>query len=313
MGELRKDYVLERWVIIATERAKRPHQFKKERKEQKVDICYFCPGNENLTPPEIYRTGGENWQIRVFPNKFAAVKPEGNFNIKTDNDFFTFSNNYGYHEVLVETPQHEKQLSDLSIEEIKEVFRVYGLRIDELSSREGVRYVQVFKNHGLDAGTSLVHSHSQIIAYNKVPEIVEQEIMAVEEHDSCPYCRIIEIEKNSYRRCFENNSFVAFTPYASRFPFEIWVFPKKHSPLLTKDENELRQLAEIMKKILEKLASLNAPYNYVLHYNNNEKFHFHIEILPRLSTWAGFEFNGTIINAESPEEAAKFYRDEIKI
>ncbi|MBW2999775.1 galactose-1-phosphate uridylyltransferase [Candidatus Woesearchaeota archaeon] len=313
MGELRKDYILDRWVIIATERAKRPHQFKKEKAKEEKQHCFFCPGHEDETPPETFRIEEKGkWKIRVFPNKFAAVKPEGNAEIRTDNKYFTFSDNYGAHEVLVETNNHKKQLSDLSIKQLKQVLDVYCLRIKELSKINGVKYVQVFKNHGKEAGTSIVHSHSQIIAYNKVPEVVEQEVNVSKNYGGCPYCEIIETEKNSHRRCFENDSFLAFTPYASRFPFEIWIFPKNHVKSITElDDKALNDLASVMRPILLKLKELNASFNYVLHYApEGEDLHFHIELMPRLATWAGFEFNGTVINIQSPEEAAKFYRGE---
>ncbi|MFC1691259.1 galactose-1-phosphate uridylyltransferase [Nanoarchaeota archaeon] len=313
--ELRKDYILDRWVILATARAKRPHQFKLEKKTEPPKTDFFAPGNEHLTPTEIMRVVDENnhdnWKIRVFPNKFAAVEPEGNSEIKTDNTFFTFSDAYGHHEVVVETPD-DRQLWDLSEDEIHSVLKVYSERIKALSSDPNIKYACVFKNSGKEAGTSIVHSHSQIISYNKVPETVQQEINAVANFETCPYCDIINIEKDSSRRCFENDNFVAFTPYCSRFPFEIWVFPKQHLTNITEMNNDqIDQMAEIMKNILVKLKELNAPFNYVLHYSpQGENLHFHVEILPRLSTWAGFEMNGTIINTMTPETAAEFYRGE---
>jgi len=310
MGELRKDYILDRWVIIATERGKRPHQFVSEDKDEKPEVDFFARGNEDKTPPEMFRHDDDNgeWSLRVFPNKFPAVKAEGNYNIETHNKFYTFAAAFGDHEVLVETPD-DRQLWDLSVDEIKRTLDGYVEVYNRLKEKEGVKYVQIFKNHGKKAGTSIVHSHSQIIAYNVVPGVVVEEVEANKANGSCAYCEIIEREKGSDRRCFENDNFVAFTPYASRFPFEIMVFPKAH--LKTLEECNLDALAEIMKKILEKLKSLNASFNYMLHYApTGEDLHFHIEILPRLSTWAGFEFNGTIINAMPPEEAAKYYRGE---
>jgi len=321
MGELRKDYILNRWVIIATERAKRPHEFAREVEKTKIKECYFCPGHENETPPEISRVEQEvkrgknkvkEWKIRVFPNKFAAVRQEGEFNIRTDNQFYTFSANYGRHEVVVETPDHQEQLWDLSEKDIQDVLKVYCQRINALYRTEGISYVCVFKNSGKDAGTSIVHTHSQIIAYNKVPEFVQEEIDASKNYPICPYCSIISNEKNSFRRCFENSSFVAFTPYASRFPMEIWIFSKEHRKSVTDlNEAEIKDLSEVMASVLRKLKKLNAPFNYVLHNAPpGQDLHFHIEVLPRLATWAGFEFNGTIINTMAPEEAAKFYRGE---
>ena len=321
MGELRKDYILDRWVIIASERGKRPHEFKKEKAQpEDPKRCFFCPGNESMTPPEIMRLENDNprtkkqwpWKMRVFPNKFMAVKAEGKSEIKTDNQFYTFSDNYGRHEVIVETPDYTKQLWDLKTKEIRQLLDIYCNRIDGIGKISGIKYVCVFKNSGKDAGTSIIHSHSQVIAYNKVPEFIKQKVDASKNYPSCPYCSIISREKGSYRRCYENGSFVAFTPYASRFPFEIWIFPKDHiRSIVDLDASKKGHLADIMAKILIKLKRLNAPYNYVIHNApKDQDLHFHIEVLPRLATWAGFEMFGTVINAMPPEEAAKFYRGE---
>ncbi len=312
--ELRKDYLLDRWVVLATDRKKRPQQFKKENKSHEEGTCFFCPGNEHLTPPEIGRIPqGDSWKFRWFPNKFPAVKAEGNPSIQTHNDFFTFSDAYGHHEVIAETHDHDKQLWDLSKNDLKCLLKVYNSRIVELSNLPNVEYVTIFKNHGKEAGTSLIHSHTQIATLNILPKSIKDECAAYSSKEDCPYCRIIDIEKNSHRKCFENKGFLAFTPYASRFNFEIWVFPKKH--LRTMDEftkKDYDDLADIMKKILSRLKKINASYNYYIHYSPpDENLHLHIEILPRLATWAGFEFStGITINSTSPEDAAKFYRGE---
>ncbi|MBD3163905.1 galactose-1-phosphate uridylyltransferase [Candidatus Woesearchaeota archaeon] len=311
--ELRKDYVLDRWVIIATDRMKRPKQFRKKSEKGKKELCFFCPGNEHLTPPEIGRISkGKSWKFRWFPNKFPAVKKEGNPEIQTHNGFFTFASAYGYHEIIAETPDHEEQLWDLPKERLTELLKIYNQRIEQLSKREAIRYVVVFKNHGKDAGTSLIHSHTQIAGINFLPEIIKKKCR--HSKNECPYCRIIDIEKNSYRACFENNNFVAFAPYASRFSFEIWVFSKSHKRRMDEfSEEEYADLADIMKKILNKLKKINVSYNYYLHYSpSNENLHFHVEVTPRLATWAGFEFSTeAIINSMPPEDAAKFYRGEI--
>ena len=315
MIELRKDYILNRHVLVSESRGKRPHQFEAKVKEDvPEEKRFFCPGHEDSTPEEIMRVpdGKDGWKVRVFPNKFAAAEMEGSPEIRTDNKYYTFSSGYGKHEVIVETPDHDRQLSELSEEEIKDVLKVYSLRIKEISQMDGIKYVSVFKNHGKEAGTSIVHSHTQLIALNLVPSLVREELDAIKKYDSCPYCEIIENEKRSDRRCFENESFAAFCPYASRFHYEIWVFPKQHMGTITcMKDKMLMDLAEIMKKILVKLKEINAPYNYVLHYHDDDAYHFHIEILPRLATWAGFEHStGMAINSVSPEDAARFYRGE---
>lgn len=311
--ELRKDYILDKWVYLATDRGKRPREFKQKEVKEKKKICFFCPGNENLTPPEIGRIGSKKWELRWFPNKFPAVKIEGDPYIQTRNKFFTFSAGYGKHEVLVETNDHEKQLWDLPKERVKQVFEIYNQRIKDLSSLEGIKYVIVFKNHGRAAGTSLVHSHTQIAAVGIVPQKIIEKVEAVKAYDHCPYCDIINVEKGSDRRCFENETMVAFTPYASQFNFEIWVFPKRHVKGLSElKDNEFSDLADVMQKILVKLKGLNVSYNYYLQYApGKDDLHFHIEVIPRIANWAGFEFcSDAIINSVLPEKAAKFYRGE---
>ncbi len=309
LGELRKDYVLDRWVVISSVRTKRPHQIKEKEEKQKTD--FFAPGFEEMTPPEIGRTGTpKKWNMRWFDNKFPALEPEGQDKIRTDNTFFTFSANYGYHQVLVET-NTAKQIYDLKVSEIQELFENYQNLITNLEKKPSIEYVCVFKNHGAKAGTSIVHSHSQIVALNHIPKEIRDEVEASKKFESCPYCDIIKIEKESDRRCFENNDFVAFAPYASRFNYEIWVFPKEHIRTLG-DVKDMKSLAEIMKLILKKLKKLGCAFNYALHHAPIGKdLHFHIEIQPRIAVWAGFEIgSGDVINGVPPEDAAKFYRGE---
>jgi len=318
MGELRKDYLLDRFVLMSTVRSKRPQDFKKpetdqEKRHNHSPTCVFCPGNESMTPPEIDRLGDKNrWSIRVFENKFPAVTKEGHYDMKTDNRFFTFSSAYGIHEILVETEDHSRQLGDLTLDEIVNVLKMYVKRINVLSKVRGIKYVVVFKNEGASAAASKEHTHSQIVAYNKVPQTIREEVDAATDFMTCPYCEIISIEKTSYRAALENNTFVSFTPYASRFPFEIWVFSKRHVNSITEiNEPEIKDLADMLKKILLKLKTLNASYNFCLHNApNGENLHFHVEVIPRLSTWAGFEYgSGDIINTVLPEDAAKFYKE----
>jgi len=307
MGQLRKDYLLDRWVIIASERGKRPHQFKQVEGQEKDAPCYFCPGHEGETPPELYRRGTPDWSIRVFNNKFAAATPVGTPSIQTHNTFYTFGDAFGYHEVIVETRHHTQQLWDLDNKEIEEVLLTYVNRYEILKKKDGIAYVEIFKNHKKEAGTSIIHSHSQVVAYTKIPRTVEEECNACRDEDR--YGAVIERERGSERRCFENNDWIAFTPYASRQPFEIIIFPKEFKRTL--EECNTTTLTDILGKILRKLKEINAPFNYLLHYGlPDSKLRFHIEIIPRFSTWAGFELSGTIINTMSPEGAAAFYRGE---
>ncbi|MBI2550111.1 DUF4931 domain-containing protein [Candidatus Woesearchaeota archaeon] len=321
MIELRKDYVLDRWVILAPSRKKRPRDFVRQPAAVSAgsNVCAFCRGNEKLTPPEIGRINSPDssgdWSMRWFPNLFPAVEESGQREVRTDNTFYTFSAAYGSHEIIVETPFHDRQLWDFSDKEVRQLLQVYCDRIADLGKRNSIKYVAVFKNHGIEGGASLAHSHSQIMSTNILPSLIREETAAMKNYKSCPYCSIINSEKNSYRRCFENDHAVAFTPYASRFNFEIWIFPKRHFRQLSgATQEELAGISRLLQQALAKLKELNAPYNYVLHYlpvAEDGDFHFHIEMQPRFSIWAGFELTtDIIINSVAPEDAAKFYRGE---
>lgn len=314
--ELRKDYILDRWIIISEGRGKRPEDFAK-KEEAKQAFCAFCPGNEAQTPPEIMRissgNNNNNWKVRVIPNKFAAVDSLGNPFIQTHNTFYTFSGDYGKHEVVLETPEHGKEFGALSVEEIKEILQVYASRIKSLLQDPYTKYVSLFKNQGRDAGASLAHTHSQLISMALLPPEVSDKLAAIRQFPSCPYCEVINKEKNSSRRCFENRNFIAFTPYASRFNYEVWIFPKSHIKTFDELNNEMRtDLADILKKVASKLEKYSMPYDFAWYYSpENENLHFHVEVMPRLAIWAGFEMGfGVTINVVSPESAAKFYRGE---
>lgn len=315
MLELRKDYLTENYVIISTDRGKRPHDFAKKQDQKKPEVDYFAPGNEHLTTTEIGRwpkdAQGTDWQIRWFANKFAALKPEGNPDLNTDNEFFTYSSAFGYHEVIVETPSLEQQLGDLPTDRLGQVLKIYAERIRELSKKPGVRYVAVIKNHGATAGTSILHSHSQVFAYNTVPRPIQEKEAACDRYADDPYESIIAIEKGSFRAVRENQTMVCFTPYASRFPFEVVLYPKRCVRSITEfSEQEFQDCAALLKHLLERLGSINAPYNFFLHYGF-KNLRFHLVITPRLSAWGGFELStDTIINTVSPEDAAAFYRGE---
>jgi len=312
MIELRKDYILDRWSYIALGRGKRPQETEADACSTTNAVCYFCPGNENLTPPEIGRVAdGEKWKVRWFANKFPAVEPELHKEIEPGG-FYTKGEGFGFHEVIAETPDHTRQLANLSKEELKDVLKVYSQRMAELSQKEGVKYVQIFKNNGAEGGCSIAHSHSQIIAGNLVPCYVKEKIEAVKKYEQCPYCEIIETEEKSERFIFANESFLAFATFAPRFNYEVMIFPKKHYRNLTEiSEKEFEDLAEAFEKILSKLAKIGAPYNFYLHVApTGENLHFHFEITPRMNTWAGFELaTESYVITTSPEEAAAFYRE----
>jgi len=297
-NEIREDF-LGRKVIIATARGKRPHEFAIVDKAHKVvpkEKCFFCPGNEHLTPPEIDRieTSPGKWLVRCFPNKFAATSTE-------------FPNAYGNHEIIVDTPDHQNYLSDLSEENILAVLQMLRRRITAASTDPQIKSAIIFKNEGREAGASLEHTHWQIITLDFIPPLIKKE-SAYARKAKCSFCAAYEKEKAT--RIIDNQHLFAFCPYASRFHFETWIVPKRHvKSLVDLEKGELKAVAAALKRIFTKLEkTLNyPPYNMVFHTGplDGTDFHFHIEILPKLSKWAGFEHgSGVIINALPPEEAA---------
>ncbi len=319
MNELRKDYFLDRWVLIAENRSKRPQDFAEEQKSKKKNgICYFCRGNEGLTPPEICRVEKKgSWTVRCFPNKFPATIPEFG---KLHKNFLTRQAAYGRHEIVVETPTHGESLSDLSVDHIRDVLSVYSERIKDLKRDRKIKYVMIIKNEGLEGGASIEHSHTQIFALPIVPTLIREEIYAskryTEKKGECPFCKIVKVESRSKRRILSDKNFIAFAPFASRFPFETWIMPKRHvTSIEFLTDEELYSFAGILKNILMRLNSLlkYPPYNFYLHVSpEKEDLHFHLELCPRVSKLGGFELGSDIvINIMPPEIAAEHYRVEV--
>jgi UDPglucose--hexose-1-phosphate uridylyltransferase len=279
MSELRKDPVVGRWVIIATERGKRPSDFKAQSVLPESGLCPFCEGQEAKTPPEVFsfrkphsHPNGPGWDIRVIPNKFPVLRVEGEME-KMGIGMYDKMSGIGAHEVIIETPNHNQQMEDLPVETIAKIFETYKLRLEDLMKDSRFRYLLVFKNVGQSAGATLEHSHSQLIATPVTPKRVKEELVGAQEYhqykDRCVFCDMIreEIGQKS-RMVYENDGFVSFCPFASRFPFEIWVLPKRHHPDFHNTQpHEMALLADCMKVTLEKLAkALNHPqYNYILH------------------------------------------------
>jgi len=329
MPELRKDPIIGRWVIIATERAKRPTDFAVEPKEPTPTFCPFCEGNEDKTPPEItaYRAPGTapnrpGWRLRVVPNKFPALQIEGNLD-KRGVGVYDRMNGIGAHEVIIETPQHAISLTALSPEQIQDVLWAYRDRLNDLKRDVRFTYGMVFKNVGKTAGASLEHSHSQIIVLPTVPRTVADEMRGskvfYEYRGRCLFCDIISQElEDGDRVVLDTDNFLAYEPYAARFPFETWVVPKRH---MSHFEDIARQgteeLARCLKTTLAKIEqALNMPaYNYIIHTSpfdvaQIDHYHWHIEIIPRLTRVAGFEWGtGFYINPVPPEAAAEFLRN----
>jgi len=333
MPELRKDPVLGRWIIISKERRKRPTDFPVEVSTGLGGFCPLCPGNEAFTPPEVFalRDGGqpangEGWKVRVVPNKYPALIIEGDLS-KEGLGLYDRMNGIGAHEVIIESPNHNHSFADFSPKEMALVFKAYKERIIDLEKDLRFRYVMVFKNHGRAAGASLEHSHSQLIALPILPRMIVSELEGAQSHykykERCIFCDIIhqEIQQKERIVC-ENEGFLSIMPFAPRTPFEMWILPKKHSSAFyTQNDGELYSLAELFSESLQRLCKCipNVPYNYVLHTDplrsgGLEYFHWHFEIVPKLTSIAGFEWgSGFYINPLPPEEAALFLRESLTL
>lgn len=329
MPDLRKDPIVGRWVIIATDRAKRPQDFGHEQTIRIGGFCPFCQKNEDKTPPEIlaYREphtspNDDGWRVRVVPNKFPALQVEGALDKRGDG-IYDLMNGVGAHEVIIECPHHEVSMARLSIENIREVLWVYRDRLVDLKRDPRLVHGLIFKNVGALAGASLEHSHSQLIVTPVVPVSIGEEMNGSLEffnyRGRCIYCDMIQQElATGTRIVLDTPNFVVFCPFASRFPFETWVLPKQHS---SHYENIPRQGVEemglVLKTILMKLESAldEPPYNYIIHtapFDTKEvpHYHWHLEIIPRMTRIAGFEWgSGFYINPVLPEQAAAFLRE----
>jgi UDPglucose--hexose-1-phosphate uridylyltransferase len=328
MPEIRKDPVFGRWVIIASERGLRPNEFRADGGSGSAANCPFCPGNERKTPPAIYtvygkgakaqRRKGRDWRLRVVLNKYPALVSRGAADAAADG-IYDRMNGIGSHEVVIETPRHDRQLEDLPVREIADVFKTFIVRAGEMKKDPRIKYVMIFKNFGRNAGASLSHSHSQLIAMPIPPIRVAQEIEGaaayMKKNGSCVFCDILRQEMRYGKRVVgENGDFLAVTPYASRFSFETWILPKKHESHFERMEpGSALGLAAIVKGVIGKLrASMDSfSYNLIIHSMPVQDppaahYHWHIEIMPKLSQAAGFEWGtGFYINTVSPEDAAK--------
>lgn len=330
MPELRKDPIIGRWVIISTERGKRPSDFSgapKRRTDSK--LCPFCPGNESATPPEImaFRPDSSEpnkpgWTLRVISNKYPALRIEGNLN-REGVGIFDKMNGVGAHEVIIETPEHDKDLVDLNLKQMQDVIWAYRERSIDLKKDPRFSYILIFKNQGEAAGASLEHSHSQLIATPIIPKRVMEEVEGAgkyyEYKERCIFCDVIKQEiTDDERVVIQNNSFISLEPFAPRFPFETWILPKRHIPAFEDIKKEdIPELAAILLETLQRLAKAlnNPPYNYIIHTSpvDNyyvEEYHWHIEIMPKLTRVAGFEWGtGFYINPTTPEDAAAYLKE----
>lgn len=343
MSEIRKHYFLDEYCIIASERGKRPSDFKAAGNVEKgeaqgagaisqvpdiVSGCFFCYGNESKTPAAtaVYKQGKifidtntereSGWDVRCFPNLFPAVSPN---NITPDTappaDISdNLASGYGFHEIIVESPKHGMSLSGLDDDKMELLMRVYRDRVTFYQAQEAIEFVSLFKNQGKSAGASLSHTHTQLVALPMVPPALKRELAAIknaaEGASACPYCDIVSAESESERLLAKNSHFIAIAPYYSTAPFEIWILPVEHSSHIAGfDDSALDSLASILKEMLARLdtALSNPPYNYMFHQMMDEDYHFNLRIQPALATIAGFEKNtGIYINSVVPEQVATF-------
>jgi len=327
MPELRKDPITGTWVIISEERKKRPkyYQIVVDKDLSMPENCPFCPGNEAMTPPETYalrpgpsRPNGPGWDLRVVPNKFPALRIEGELR-KSGEGFYDKISGIGAHEVIIETPQHPRDRADIDSTQIKNTLLAAKYRVLDLKKDTRFKYIMVFKNFGPTAGATLSHSHTQLIALPVVPLRVQEEIDGARAHfalkERCIFCDIIHYESEVDRRLLmENEHFIVLAPYAPRFSFELAVYPKRHNPSFeSTPDPELESLSSILSETLARVARLlNKPdYNLIIHNapcqnNVGEYYHWHIEFMPVLARAAGFEWGtGFYINPISPEESAQ--------
>ena len=328
MPELRKDPIVGRWVIIAPDRAKRPI-YTREAQVAAGGLCPFCEGHEANTPVEILayrdaksRPNEKGWRVRVVPNRFPALQIEGELRKRGDG-IYDQMNGIGAHEVIIECPFHATTMAHLAEENLREVLWVYRDRLVDLKKDPRLVYCMIFKNVGAAAGASLDHSHSQLIVTPIVPVNVQEEMNGAQEfydyRGRCIYCDMVHQEVATEKRIIlDTPNFVSFAPYASRFPFEMWVLPKNHSSHYENiQKTEVDELGTVLKTLLLKLETgLDAPaYNYIIHTSPFDTqllphYHWHMEIIPRLTRVAGFEWGtGFYINPVPPEQAAQFLRE----
>lgn len=338
MSELRHDPLHGRWVIIAADRGKRPTDFVYNPEPRDSRFCPFCPGNEDKTPPEVYAVreqGSPNepgWLVRVIPNKFPALTSDGELQRRAVG-IYDAIDSVGAHEVVIETPDHFAHMSEFSADQLALVLKTWRERLTALMEDERLKYAMLFKNYGSQAGATLAHPHSQIIAMPVVPVAVTQEIACAEEYfkrkERCLLQDILRQEReNGERVVIDDERFTAFSPFASRFPYEALIAGREQSHCFTDtSDDDLAHLAKVLKETLARMQAVlsDPPFNLVLHNapNLNMKpklsgqfeaiehhFQWYLEIIPRLTTVAGFEWGtGFFINPTLPEEAARNLRE----
>jgi UDPglucose--hexose-1-phosphate uridylyltransferase len=338
VSELRHDPIQKQWVIVATQRGQRPSGYHVQVTEQAQEFCPLCPTNESKTPPEIFAVRGgfaapnsPGWQLRVVPNKYPAVGIEGDLD-RSAVGMYDRMRGVGAHEIIIETPQHNQHLASQPVPHLAKVVKVYRDRMKDLLNDARFLHVMIFRNQGESAGATLAHPHSQVIALPILPKILEIELESSREHyrrtERCLFCDILRQEQDSKTRMVvDGKDFAVFAPYASRSPYELFLMPKVHHADFTSlTDQEADGLAATLSEMVRRLKNCldDPPFNFIIHSSPNIRahsalvnelpsiadcYHWHIEVIPRLSKSAGFEWGtGFHINVTPPEEAAENLR-----
>jgi UDPglucose--hexose-1-phosphate uridylyltransferase len=329
LPEFRRDPITGQWIIVSTDRAKRPTDFVRSQVVARgLGVCPFCPGNEDRTMPEVlaFRSSGSpnqpGWTTRVIPNRFPALRIEGDFDREPDG-LYDRMNGIGAHEVIVDCPEHIASLAGTNVTNVANVFWAFRERLRDLKKDPRLAYTLLFKNHGEAAGASLEHSHSQLISLPVIPKRVREELDGAKRyfdyHERCIFCDIVRQELREMKRVvYEEEHVIAIAPYASRFPFEMWILPRQHASHIEESHAEaIWEFAQTLRLLLEKIdRALERPaYNFVLHTGAMKDpalphYHWHLEVIPQLARVAGFEWGtGFYVNPTTPEEAAHFLRE----
>ncbi len=333
MAEIRKDLLRDTWIVIAKDRALKPNDFPINKEgvyfSGNNNICPFCAGNEKHTPPEIvaYRDdfstpNSPDWTIRTIPNKYSAFSLQKDLEIEK-NGINQSRTGIGQHEVVIETPEHDRELHEFAMEKIELVFKMFQERYLALANDDRIRYIQIYKNRGIFAGASLVHSHSQVLALPMVPEVNKGLPKYYEQVGDCLICSIIAQEKSLGNRViYEGDEFIVLSPYASRFAYEIWVLPKRHKAHFGNiTVGERQELAFIIKQVLGVIITtlVNPSYNIAINSapintGSEKAYHWFVEITPRLVVTAGVEVTtGFYMNPVSPEVATQLFREKLAV
>lgn len=335
MHELRKDPIMSRWVAVLSESLS-PEKYQTPSENKEEAGCILCTGRESETLPEITAVRKEGsmpndpgWWARVIPHPKPILQVEGDLGRKGVG-MYDKMNSVGANEVIVETPEHNQRPEDIGFEQIKRIVSLYKDRVIDLEKDARMRYILIYKNSGKEAGAVFSHPHSQVIATPIIPKRVKEELDGAKQYygykERCIFCDIMREElRYGSRVIFETKNFIAFCPYAQRFSFEFWIMPKRHHcAYQDMSHEELEDFGFMLFTMLKKMGAVlkNSPYNYIIHTAPNriprrnhwhtlgEDFHWHMEVMPRLTSVSGFEWgSGFYVVTTSPEDAAKYLRE----